>query len=309
MLAATPHAPSPEGPGDDAAIVDGRVVTTDAFVEGTHFLRAHPPELLAHKVVYASASDVSAMGATPAWLTLAAALPADLPDAYWEAFARGLGAACRTAGLTLVGGDTVRSSGPLMLSLTVVGDAPARPLLRSGARPGDTLLCRGPVGRSGHGLRRWLGHARGLSWLPAARDLPASVLDDPCVRHHLAPTIPLDLGLWAAQQGATAALDLSDGLATDLPRLALASSVDLVVDLGALPVDAAISDLSPADRAASGEDFGLCVLAPPELVEGFAQRDFVAIGEAVEKAEGRSSAAVIFRVHGRAIRVEPSFAH
>lgn len=307
LLSGVPHPESPQGPGDDAAVIDQRVVTTDAFIEGTHFLAAHPPAMLAHKVVYASASDVSAMGSTPRWLTLAAALPIDLPDAYWQAFAEGFGAACTDAGLVLVGGDTVRSPGPLMFSLTVVGDAPLKPLTRAAGRPGDVVLCHGHIGRSGVGLQRWLAAAKGLPWLEAS--LPRALLADPCVRHHLMPAIPLHLGGWAMQHGANAALDLSDGLATDLPRLAAASGIRLTIDLERLPPDHALQGVSPTQRASSGEDFGLCVLVPPAAENTFVAHGFTAIGVASEKRPGDSSAPVIFRLGGSEVLVQPSFAH
>lgn len=291
--------PPPEGPGDDAAVVThpatGRqVVTTDALIEGVHFLRGHPAEALGWKTLAVNLSDVAAMGARPSAFVLSAAVPRDLPPPWWEAFARGLAACARAHGAALVGGDTVGSPGPLMLSVTAWGfTASERVLTRGGGRPGDVLMVMGDLGRSALGLSRWLDAAPD-AW--SVDDTP----DDPCLRAHLRPEPPIDAGAWALFEGATAGMDLSDGLATDLPRLAAASAVELVVALDALPDDPAVASLTADARVAGGEDYGLAVLVPPQRRARFEERGFVALGEARDPAGG-AVAGVVWRLHGEPV--------
>ena len=310
VVSACPSRPSPVGPGDDCALIPTgprRVLTTDALVEGTHFLRAHPPRALGHKTLAVNLSDVAAMGASPEAFVLAAALPPELPDAWWQAFAEGLGAYAAGAGVYLAGGDTVRASGPLTLTVTAWGTVPDsgpgkdRLLLRSGGQPGDLLMVQGPIGRAGRGLERWLGAPRSDAW-PDPGPATPTASEDPCLRHHLAPEPPLWAGPWALDHGATAGMDLSDGLATDLPRLAAASGVVLVVDLDQLPDDPALADVDPRQRAAWGEDYGLVVLVPAPLAPTFEARGFAAIGRALAGQTLQPTVApVIWRDGGREV--------
>jgi thiamine-monophosphate kinase len=306
LLAACPTLPPPDGPGDDAALLSAspRVITTDILIESTHFLRAHPMAWLGWKALMVNLSDVSAMGAHPEAFLVSVAIPDDLPRPAWQGLCAGLGEAARAAQVHVVGGDTVRSPGPLCLTITAWGRAPQRLLRRSGGRPGDILMTTGPVGRSGLGLARWLRSpdSRG----PWSHPLPLALLEDPAIRWHLRPEPPLWAGPLAAELGASAAMDLSDGLATDLPRLARASGVALRVDLDALPSDPA-APTSPLERAASGEDYGLVILAPPEVAVRLAARGFHSIGLALEPS---TSPAVHWHLEGRALGpLSPSFAH
>lgn len=306
VVRACPTRSPPEGPGDDAALIPAgprRVLTIDALVEGTHFLRAHPPALLGLKALSVNLSDVAAMGAEPEAFALAVALPPDLPAAWWRAFAEGLGAYATAAGVYLAGGDTVRASGPLTLTITAWGRAPDdRLLLRSGGRPGDVLMVQGPIGRAGRGLEIWLSDR--------SSPLPT---DEPCLRHHLAPEPPLWAGPWALAHGATAGMDLSDGLATDLPRLAAASGVVLAVDLDRLPPDPALASVTARQRAAWGEDYSLVVLVPEPHAPAFEARGFSAIGRALPvtgQTSLHAAPGVIWRLHGREVDpVEPGFHH
>ena len=321
--AAVPIRPSPVGPGDDAALMPGharRVITTDALIEGVHFLRAHPPRALGWKSLAVNLSDVAAMGAIAEAFTLTVALPPDLPLDYWRAFLAGLGAYAGMHHVYLAGGDTVRAAGPLMIAITAWGeaqqsasgdDAGPRLLHRAGGRPGDTLMVAGPIGRAGVGLAAWLAMHHPAGW--AADHL----VDPEKQEQHLQPSPPLWAGPWALAHGATAGMDLSDGLATDVPRLAHASKVSIAVDLDRLPADDLVGDLDPRVRAASGEDYGLVVLVPPERVATFEAQGFVAIGEArasdpPDPATNPSHPprAVIWRVAGREVApVSPSFSH
>ncbi|MCC6620103.1 MAG: thiamine-phosphate kinase [Deltaproteobacteria bacterium] len=303
IVAAVPHAPPPAGPGDDAAILapgPARALTTDALVEGTHFVRGHPPEALGWKALAVNLSDVAAMGATPEAFTLALALPPGLDEGWVRAFAAGLGACARGAGVSIAGGDTVRGE-RVVISITAWGTLAGPPLRRAGGKPGDVLLVRGDVGRSGVGLARWLADPR-----PERKDL-----DDPVLAAHLRPEPPLDAGPLAARAGASAGLDLSDGLATDLPRLARASQVDLVVDLDRLPADPLLADVDARARAATGEDYGLAVLAPPDVAAALEGAGFVRIGHArAPDRLGPDAGRVIWRERGLEVApVRPAFAH
>lgn len=282
MIARVPHAAPPEGPGDDAALVPrgpDRVVTTDALVEGIHFLRAHPPAWLGWKALMVNLTDVAAMGARPEGFLVAAALPAGAPLSWWEALADGMGELARDAGVLLAGGDVVRSPGAAVLTITAWGRLEdTRPLRRSGGRPGDLLMVHGPVGRAGVGLSRWLREA-GDTW---GAEPPEAA--DAALAAHLRPSPDLAAGPFAARAGATAGMDTSDGLATDAPRLARASAVGLEIDLDRLPDDPACAGATADERAAGGEDHGQLVLVPPSLEGTFRARGFATIGRAVDGA-------------------------
>ena len=311
LLERVPHATGLEGPGDDCALLPPalrRVITTDALIEGTHFLRAHPPEALGYKALAVNLSDVAAMGARPEAFLLSIGLPDDLPIGWWEAFCAGLGACAREHGVVVAGGDTVRSRGPIAITITAWGAA-ERLLERRAGRPGDVLMVAGWIGRSGVGLTRWL--AKPMMWAGSTKPTDPDETADPCLWHHLRPRPPLWAGPFAASLGVRCGLDLSDGLATDLPRLAKASGLVLEVDLAALPEDPAL-DIGPIERAQSGEDYGLCVLAPPALVEALSERGFVAIGRALAPPNevGSSGATVVWRLGAEALDPPtPAFGH
>ena len=307
LTRACPTLPSPDGPGDDAAVLapssSRRVLTTDALIEGIHFLRAHPARSLGWKALASNLSDVAAMGATPEAFVLSLALPPSLPLAYFEAFAMGLGAYATLHAVRLAGGDTVRASGPMMISITAWGQADAL-LTRSGGATGDAIMVCGPIGRAGHGLDHWLQVADRDTWTIAP---PTDIT---LLEHHLQPTPPLWAGPWAVANGAHAGMDLSDGLATDLPRLAAASDLILAVDLERLPADDLLVGVDPHVRAAHGEDYSLVVLVPPAQVPIFETQGFVAIGHALPAQTPLSPAErVLWRHHGRPTTVTASFSH
>ena len=235
------------GPGDDAAVVDGRTaVTADALIEGVHFDDRCAAADVGFKTLAVSVSDLAAMGARPRWAVLSLAVPADdgAAGARWvEGFAEGLATACHRWEVALVGGDTVRSPGPRAISLTLAGELVGRALHRSGARPGDEVWVTGTLGLAGQGWR----HAAPS---PEARE--AWRRPDP----------PLAFALALAAAGlATAALDLSDGLAVDAGRLAAASGVALQIVRDALPC--APGDDAVIDATRGGEDYQLLFTASP----------------------------------------------
>ncbi|TFV61775.1 thiamine-phosphate kinase [Geodermatophilus sp. DF01-2] len=265
------------GPGDDAAVLrtpDGRVVaTTDVLVEGRHFRRDwSSAEDIGHKAAAANLADVAAMGATATALLVGLACPPDTSTTWLEGVAAGLAAECAPLGAAVVGGDTVSAapdSGAVVLSVTALGDLGGRaPVLRSGARPGDVLALAGRLGWS----------ACGLAVLRRGFTSPAAA-----VAAHRRPAPPYAAGPAAAEAGATAMCDVSDGLLADAGHLAQDSGVLIDVDRAAL-VRATLELPGPLQQVATalggdpiawvlagGEDHALLATFPAgaDLPEGW----------------------------------------
>ncbi|MBV9444921.1 MAG: thiamine-phosphate kinase [Streptosporangiaceae bacterium] len=216
------------GIGDDAAVLaapDGRVVaTTDFLIEGRHFrLDWSAAADVGHKAAARSLADVAAMGAEPSGLLVALAAPPDLPVSWLESFASGLARECARAGTAVLGGDTSRA-GSVVLAVTGLGDLGGRaPVLRGGAAPGAVVAVAGPLGHAAAGLALL---SAGLT--PDDPDLAA------LVAAQLRPAPPYDAGPEAAVLGATAMIDVSDGLLADLAHIADASKVQIDVHTAAL---------------------------------------------------------------------------
>jgi len=255
------------GVGDDAAVlsIHGRIaVTVDTLLEGVHFLPSAPPDSIGHRALAVSLSDVAAMGARPRWATLALTLRD--ADADWlEAFAAGFFALADRYGVTLVGGNLTR--GPLSITVEVTGDFPddSPALTRSGARSGDDVYVTGTLGDAAGGLEHLTGSARGAK-VAAQGAEPGP--DAALVERYLRPMPRVDAGRALAPL-ATAAIDLSDGLASDLAHLCNASGCGAAVDVDELPVSAALETLLGADGAlrvalSGGDDYELCFTAPKE---------------------------------------------
>ena len=210
------------GIGDDAAVLaapDGRVVaSTDFLLEGRHFRRDWSSATdIGRKAAARSLIDVAAMGAVPTGLLVALAAPPDLPVTWARDLAAGLAAECARAGASVVGGDTARAES-VLLATTGLGDLAGRaPVLRSGAAPGDLIAVAGSLGRA----------AAGLALLSSG--LSAGRADDRLIGAHRRPEPPYDAGPEAAGLGATAMIDVSDGLLADLGHIAAASGV--LIDL------------------------------------------------------------------------------
>lgn len=250
------------GPGDDAAVLaapDGRyVVTTDTMVHGPDFRLAwSSPHDLGWKAAATNLSDVAAMGACPTALVVAVAAPPDTPVALLEGLADGLRDACAelAPGCGVVGGDLTVSPA-LVIAVTAFGDLEGRDaVLRSGARPGDVVAVSGTLGLAAAGLALLFERAVDTEGVPDAARAAALRAEFPeALAAQLAPRPPLADGVAAALAGATAMLDLSDGLAIDARRIADASGV--VIDLDAAAVG------SP-EALAGGEDHALLATFPP----------------------------------------------
>lgn len=264
------------GPGDDAAVLaapDTRVVvTTDVLVEGRHFrLDWSSGEDVGRRAAVQNLADVAAMGAVPTGLVVALVVPPSTPVAWVEGLARGLAAAC-PAGAGVVGGD-LSGGERVVVSVTAFGDLEGRaPVLRSGARPGDVVAHAGSRGRSAAGYA-WLADGRAVPEpVPAgATGADAAVLS--AVLGYRRPVSPLDAGPAAADAGATAMLDVSDGLLRDAGRLARASGVVVHLDTPEAAFAEDLAALEPVARAlgahartwvlAGGEDHGLLATFPP----------------------------------------------
>ena len=208
------------GLGDDAALWKSRpghltILTCDWFLEGTHFLRdKHPADAVGWKCLTRAVSDVAAIGGVPRCFLLSLALPASHTGLWLEQFLGGLRRAAKRFGCELAGGDTTRRK-DILINVTVVGEVrEGEAALRSGARPGDVLFVSGRLGEAELGLRL----------LRKSKRRPNRL--DPVVRKHLYPEPRFALGYWLAEMRlASAMMDLSDGLSTDLPRLCAASGV------------------------------------------------------------------------------------
>ncbi|MBI2409141.1 MAG: thiamine-phosphate kinase [Gemmatimonadetes bacterium] len=238
------------GVGDDCAVLDvpagqRMVLSVDTSVEGVHFRRPWlTPEEVGYRATTAALSDLAAMAATP----LGVAIAMTLPESWRSDFSRicdGIGDAVRSAGAHIIGGDLSRGDA-LSMTLTVVGHT-ASPLSRRGARPGDALWVTGRLGGPLLALRAW-----------EAGGAPSAAARERFAR----PVARIAPARWLADHGATAGLDISDGLSSDAGHLAAAGAVQLVLNLDRLPT---IADANVEEAAQSGEEYELLVAAPAGL--------------------------------------------
>jgi thiamine-monophosphate kinase len=252
------------GIGDDCAVMRPRrgeelVVTTDLSLENVHFRRDwHPPRSVGHRCLARGLSDLAAMGARPEAAFLSLALPSELTGSWLQGFLDGFMALAERHRVPLAGGDTAKSppgahkrGGLVVADIVLLGSVPrGKSLLRSGARPGDVIYVTGSLGGSAAELVD-------LERRPARR---AATTGHP----HLYPEPRLAAGRKLMQRGlATAAIDLSDGLSTDLAHLCEESRVSAEIDAEALPVDARAT-LEQALHG--GEDYELLFTADPKTV-------------------------------------------
>ena len=256
---------------DDAALLkssgDDLVVTTDAIVEGVHFLPDDPPGTIARKALRVNLSDLAAKGAAPAGFVLTLALR-EAKDEWLAPFARALGEDASAFGCPVLGGDTVSTPGPLMISITAFGRVPPGKMVRrAGARPGDRIAVTGTVGDAALGLRVLKGKIAGEGLDTSAREFLIQRYRVPQPRSALALAI-LD--------HANAAMDVSDGLAGDLAKLCAASGVSAAIDLAAVPLSAAARVLVANRNAdietvvSGGDDYEVLCTVPENRWESFA---------------------------------------
>jgi thiamine-monophosphate kinase len=264
--------PGAFGLDDDAAALmpsgDDIVVTTDAVVEGVHFLSDDPPDTLARKALRVNLSDLAAKGATPAGFVLTLALRQS-DEAWLKPFAQALGEDAAQFGCPLLGGDTVSTPGPLMISITAFGRvAPGQMVHRSGAKPGDCVVVTGTIGDAALGLDVLKGGpvAAALAHDVAAREALAARYRVPQPRNALAI---------AVRDHASAAMDVSDGLAGDLAKLCGASGVSAAIDAVGIPLSPAASALlrrgivDIEQLIAGGDDYEILCTVSEDRLEAF----------------------------------------
>ncbi|HET7681409.1 MAG TPA: thiamine-phosphate kinase [Xanthobacteraceae bacterium] len=259
---------------DDAAMLTppagcDLVLTKDAIVAGVHFFPDDPADAVARKALRVNLSDLAAKGAPPAGFLLALALPDHVTDAWLAAFAQGLGADADAYACPLLGGDTVKTPGPLMVSITAFGFVPqGRMVHRRGAKPGDRIIVTGTVGDASLGLRirsdadaarRWnlddgsRAHLLGRYLLPQPRSALAELV----------------------QTHASAALDVSDGLAGDLAKLCRTSGVTAQIDVARVPLSDAARTALAAEPAlietilSGGDDYEIVCAVPAARSDAF----------------------------------------
>lgn len=252
---------------DDAAVLpvsemSGLVVSTDAIVEGVHFLPDDPADLVGRKALRTNLSDLAAMGAYPWAYTMTLALGPSVggeADSWLAALSEGLDGDQRTYGIGLVGGDSVSTSGPTMLSITVFGKIGANGVLRRyGAAPGDDIYVSGTIGDAYVGLKVLAGEFVGSIDKMQSADL---------VSRYRLPEPRVSLGT-DITQCANAAMDISDGLVQDLGHLCRASGVSAVVKFADVPLSSPVRELfdcgvvSAEDLLAAGDDYELLFSAP-----------------------------------------------
>jgi len=274
-----------QGIGDDCAVVriptDRELaLTIDTLVAGIHFLADCAPYNLGWKSLAVNLSDLAAMGAEPAWITLALTIPhADL--SWLDNFQRGLFALADQYSVELIGGDTTR--GPLTITIQAHGFIPhGQALRRSGARPGDLIYVTGTLGDAVIGLDLALG--RNTLITSGDRDFFLERLE--------LPTPRIAAGI-ALRNLATSAIDISDGLAADLGHILNASGSGAVIHLDWLPRSAALAKLKPPWEKiiSGGDDYELCFTLPPErqnllnAAQISARCEFTLIGEVTAAPE------------------------
>jgi thiamine-monophosphate kinase len=291
---------------DDAALFaptpgHTAVLSTDTLVAGVHFFPDDPPRDIARKALRVNLSDIAAMGAVPKGYLLNLSLPDDVADTWLDAFVAGLAADQQVFGVTLLGGDTVRTSGPFTVSVTAVGEVRiGRAMKRAGARIGDVVLVTGTIGDAVIGLRV-LTEKAALDPVNAKFVLDRYRLPQP--RTSIGPYL---VGL------ASAAIDVSDGLIADLGHICETSSVAATILAAAVPFSpagrAAIDarQLTVSEAVSGGDDYELLFCAPPEARDALSRLSAtldvaiteigeITAGAGVELIDGNGEAVVIDR--------------
>ena len=254
------------GIGDDCAVYSAepnreQLITTDMMVAGIHFSpKTTKPFDVGYRLGAANISDIAAMGGTPRQAVIAVALPDDMTVEYMHRLFDGLKSVCHKYGVNLIGGDTVKTDGSLVLSVTVIGDVPTgKALLRSGAKPGDLVAVTGPVGSSAVGLGALLAGVDGYEVAKAI---------------HKRPEPQVAWGLRLRHAGAHSANDISDGLASELNEIAKASGVVITIQAENIPLLdetrqwAKETNKDPLSFAYfGGEDFQLVTTVPAKAFQ------------------------------------------
>jgi thiamine-monophosphate kinase len=249
------------GIGDDCAVLrllpgSDSLITTDFTLEGIHFRRDwHPAESVGHRCLARGLSDIAAMGGEPVAVFLSLALPRDLPQSWVGRFARSLIALAEKSGTTLAGGDTAESPGGILADIIVVGTVPkGKAILRSGARPGDRIFVSGALGGSAAAVIQM-------------RAKPKKKLNPTDYPRHFYPEPRIEVGRILRERGlATAMIDTSDGLSTDLAHICEESRVGAEIEAALIPqacVGKQGGEVGLDLALHGGEDYELLFTAPP----------------------------------------------
>jgi thiamine-monophosphate kinase len=285
--------PRARGIGDDAAVITSLgdrelVVSTDTSIENVHFRREWlTPQEIGYRATASALSDLAAMAASPIGILVAMGIPEEWREEI-DDLSYGIGEAEEFAGAPIIGGDMSKAS-ELSLTITVLGASRA-PLFRTGARDGDVVYVTGRLG----------GSKKTLDALLSGR-----AIDDEARARFAHPAPRIREAQWLAHNGATAAIDLSDGLVSDLAHLATASRVAVVVDLDQIP---AFQDTAPRDAIVSGEEYELAVCSRAPVDTGEFRRlfdvDLTLVGSVTRGEPG-----VRFVSEGREIPVGEGYFH
>jgi thiamine-monophosphate kinase len=285
------------------------VLTVDAIVAGVHFFADDPAEMVAKKSLRVNLSDLAAKGAKPVGFLLTLALPKGVSERWLDTFSRGLASDAKRYGFPVLGGDTVRTPGPLTISVTAFGTLPKGSMVhRFGARAGDQVMVTGTIGDAALGLK--LGTGEGKRW--KLRSAERKHL----VARYLLPE-PRNAIAKAVRAYASASMDVSDGLAGDLAKLCRASKVEAQIDLARVPLSKAARAALANDRKlilpilSGGDDYEVVCTVPQRKLAAFraaarkAKVPVTAIGHIV-KGKG----AYFLRENGKELRFKrASFSH
>jgi thiamine-monophosphate kinase len=307
--------PGAFGLSDDAAALTpppgcDLVLTTDGVIAGVHFFPDDPPGSIARKVLRMNLSDLAAKGAKPIGFLLSIALPEKFEESWLAAFTEGLGEDAEQLGCPLLGGDTDRTPGPTSVSITAFGAVPHGAMVRrSTAKAGDHVVVSGTIGDAALGVIIRREAAMAQRWRLTAG------MRDHLLRRYLLPE-PRNALADAVLHHASAAMDVSDGLAGDLAKLCHASSVAAEVDVSRVPLSQAVRGAVSSEPAlietalSGGDDYEiLCTIAPDKLAsfQASAQAAGVAATEIGRVVAGRGTR---FVLDGKPLHfARPAFSH
>ena len=258
------------GLADDVALIKppagcDLVATADALVAGVHFFPDDPPGAIARKALRVNLSDLAAKGARPLGFLLSLVLPADWTADWLETFAKGLGDDAQSYGCPLIGGDTVKTPGPLTVSITALGAVDSgRLVARTGVRPGDRIYVSGTIGDAALGLRLRLGQGPDLAEAHREHLLDRYLLPR--------PRLALAAAMAACAHGG---MDVSDGLIGDLAKMLRVSGVTARIDLAGVPLSEAAVAAIASDpalfkvAATGGDDYEVLAAVPPQAAGAF----------------------------------------
>lgn len=294
---------------DDVAVIPGDsahdlVVNTDALVAGVHFFEHDPLDLVARKLMRVNLSDIVAKGAKPYGYQLVTAWPRGTTYAEKADFVRGLKIEQDRFGLSLFGGDTVSTDGPLMVSMTLFGRVPSgKALSRLGAKPGDRVLVSGYIGQGYLGLKALQGQLLGLSHEDINEVISAYHL--PEIRTDLIPVI---------RDHARSAMDISDGLLADADHLARANRLMIRLDLNRVPTSlsaraAIASGISPVDLVTGGDDYQILCTADDTSAKALIMAGFYEIGTCLGLSDDTPAGAELWADDRRLDVAKKGFAH